>query len=347
MTRNIVRARIKVFLVESESDSEVAEFDIKVEKAFLGSYLRMKIPDWEISKWIEKSATNLLLKRLKAPIEIEVLNEINILEEIKDKNNDKEATSPDDVVIVEEFSVDGNLDENDQTQEQAPDINSESTLVDEIEIRWQNKEESIRRKKRLRLIVRKAAFDEAMKHSQEDTSRETGGVILGTVVEDDQSVTTIFTGIVPALRAHRQVSNLNFTEEAWADIWRIIDQDQIYQDEAVWKIVGWYHTHPDFGVFLSAQDDFIHKECFTQREHVALVIDPVRHEWGYFSTDFSIAEEDARKKDNHGIPRLNAEREIEVVDDKAIKKMIKPRGFKFGWNMPSAIIHKPEGKSYE
>jgi len=29
------------------------------------------------------------------------------------------------------------------------------------------------------------------------------------------------------------------------------------------KIVGWYHSHPGFGIFLSEYDLFIHRNFFT------------------------------------------------------------------------------------
>ena len=41
--------------------------------------------------------------------------------------------------------------------------------------------------------------------------------------------------------------------------------------------MGWYHTHPGFGPFLSAHDRFIHENFFAHPRHVALVLDPVQH----------------------------------------------------------------------
>ena len=47
-------------------------------------------------------------------------------------------------------------------------------------------------------------------------------------------------------------------------------------------VLGWHHTHPDFGVFLSAYDLFIHRHFFPQPWQVALVVDPLRQELGFF-----------------------------------------------------------------
>ncbi len=40
--------------------------------------------------------------------------------------------------------------------------------------------------------------------------------------------------------------------------------------------MGWYHTHPDFGIFLSDRDRFIHEHFFSGPGQVAHVIDPIR-----------------------------------------------------------------------
>jgi hypothetical protein len=49
------------------------------------------------------------------------------------------------------------------------------------------------------------------------------------------------------------------------------------------RIVGWYHSHPDFGIFLSERDCFIHEHFFSGPGQVAYVIDPVRDLEGVFA----------------------------------------------------------------
>ena len=49
------------------------------------------------------------------------------------------------------------------------------------------------------------------------------------------------------------------------------------------RIVGWYHSHPGFGVFLSDHDTFIHKNFFfSSPRQVAWVYDPHSDEEGCF-----------------------------------------------------------------
>ena len=57
------------------------------------------------------------------------------------------------------------------------------------------------------------------------------------------------------------------------------ERDKLHPDL---DIVGWYHTHPDFGIFLSGHDLFIHRNFFDQPLQVAYVVDPIRQTRGFF-----------------------------------------------------------------
>ena len=49
--------------------------------------------------------------------------------------------------------------------------------------------------------------------------------------------------------------------------------------------VGWWHSHPGFGCFLSHIDIATQEGIFFQPYHVALVIDPIRNELAFFTLD--------------------------------------------------------------
>ncbi len=52
------------------------------------------------------------------------------------------------------------------------------------------------------------------------------------------------------------------------------------------KTVGWYHSHPGLGVFLSGHDLFIQRGFFgDQLWYIALVVDPISKEQGVFAWD--------------------------------------------------------------
>ncbi len=44
------------------------------------------------------------------------------------------------------------------------------------------------------------------------------------------------------------------------------------------QVVGWIHSHPDYGCFLSHTDIATQEAFFTENYHFAMVVDPVRRE---------------------------------------------------------------------
>lgn len=47
-------------------------------------------------------------------------------------------------------------------------------------------------------------------------------------------------------------------------------------------LVGWYHSHPGYGCFLSDTDLSTQERMFSEPEHCALVVDPVHREMAAF-----------------------------------------------------------------
>ncbi len=115
-------------------------------------------------------------------------------------------------------------------------------------------------------------------HALSDTSVELGGVLLGGRHLDSGG--RPFVVITECLRAAHYEStkgSFKFTHETWSAITR---QRQAIAPEL--QMVGWYHTHPDWGVFLSGMDLFICKHFFRDKLDVAYVIDPCNGDRGMF-----------------------------------------------------------------
>lgn len=110
-------------------------------------------------------------------------------------------------------------------------------------------------------------------HAFSETAREVGGILIGTLVQGGVEITAS----IPALRAAGAATHVTFTHEVWADVLDTVESDHPGQ-----QIVGWYHTHPGFGLFLSEYDLFIHRNFFTDERMVALVVDPLAGELGWF-----------------------------------------------------------------
>ena len=115
------------------------------------------------------------------------------------------------------------------------------------------------------------------KHGGENTTVEICGVLVGSWHRDEVGP---FVKIVESIRgegAKTQFAEVTFTHETWAKI-----NTEMDTKFAALQIVGWYHTHPDFGIFLSDRDRFIQEHFFSGPGQIAHVIDPIRKIEGVF-----------------------------------------------------------------
>jgi proteasome lid subunit RPN8/RPN11 len=110
-------------------------------------------------------------------------------------------------------------------------------------------------------------------HARAHMKTEVCGVLIGgksgNVIEIEASI--------EALNAAQAGTHVTFTQDAWEAIYKV--KDESYPNH---RIVGWYHSHPGFGVFLSEHDTFIHQNFFSSPDQVAWVYDPHSDEEGCF-----------------------------------------------------------------
>ena len=102
--------------------------------------------------------------------------------------------------------------------------------------------------------------------------------ICGVLIGRQSGAGTFVIGAVPGHGAAHGSAHVTFTQEAWVRIHK--EKDDRYPGQA---IVGWYHSHPGLGVFLSDQDVFIHKNFFGNPGSLAWVYDPHSDEEGCFA----------------------------------------------------------------
>jgi proteasome lid subunit RPN8/RPN11 len=115
------------------------------------------------------------------------------------------------------------------------------------------------------------------KHAGEDTSVEICGVLVGSWHRDEGGPFVKVSESIRGEGAETRFAEVTFTHQTWAKINAEMDSKYI-----ALSIVGWYHTHPDFGIFLSDRDRFIHEHFFSGPGQVAHVIDPIRQIEGIF-----------------------------------------------------------------
>jgi proteasome lid subunit RPN8/RPN11 len=98
-------------------------------------------------------------------------------------------------------------------------------------------------------------------------------VLLGTAETDR----TVVDACIAGINAAQGGAHVTFTQDTWEHIYKI--KDRQFPDA---RIVGWYHSHPGFGVFLSEHDLFIQENFFSNPQQVAWVYDPHTDEEGCF-----------------------------------------------------------------
>lgn len=110
-------------------------------------------------------------------------------------------------------------------------------------------------------------------HARTSMKTEVCGVLLGSAEQDR----TVIDACIAGINAAQGGAHVTFTQDTWEHIYKIKDQE--FPDS---KIVGWYHSHPGFGVFLSEHDLFIQENFFSNPQQVAWVYDPHTDEEGCF-----------------------------------------------------------------
>ncbi len=127
------------------------------------------------------------------------------------------------------------------------------------------------------VVIKQSALNNIKKHGMQNKSIEVCGVLVGRLCKDDMGAFLYIESSIPGEYATHKATQVTFTAETWTYISNQMEKE--YPDK---KIVGWYHTHPGFGVFLSEMDMFIHRHFFNLPWQVAFVYDPCSQEQGMF-----------------------------------------------------------------
>jgi proteasome lid subunit RPN8/RPN11 len=163
---------------------------------------------------------------------------------------------------------------------------------------WERRElpaVSGKREDRYQAVVKQSVLNQIHRHGLSTTDIEVCGVLVGNVYHDPSGPWLYIEKAIEGNHATQRAAQVTFTADTWAHIQAIMDKD--YPEK---RILGWYHTHPGFGIFLSDMDVFIQENFFPEPWQVAFVYDPKAKEEGLFfwkegapDTEKFLREEDA------------------------------------------------------
>ena len=122
----------------------------------------------------------------------------------------------------------------------------------------------------LRIAMTKEAYADIISHAKDSLDREICGVLLGRLCEDDYGFFLDIAAVLRGGAAKSSGTHVTFTQETWNEIHKAKEDRYRKLD-----IVGWYHSHPGFGVEFSDMDLFIQKNFFGGPSQIAFVIDPL------------------------------------------------------------------------
>src|SRR5215467_8895035 len=124
-----------------------------------------------------------------------------------------------------------------------------------------------------RVTIEGEVLRQIRQHARSNSKTEVCGVLIG---EENGGGLKIAARIA-GLNAAQAGTYVTFTQDTWEHIYKIKDKECPEE-----RIIGWYHSHPGFGVFFSDHDTFIHKNFFSAATQVAWVYDPLSDEEGCF-----------------------------------------------------------------
>ena len=121
----------------------------------------------------------------------------------------------------------------------------------------------------VRVTMDRSAYADLTQHAKQSLAAEICGVVIGEVCRDDEG---LWVDVTATIRGHAASgsSHVTFTQETWT---RIHDEKERLHPAAA--MVGWYHSHPGFGVEFSEMDTFIHRNFFAAPASIAVLTDPL------------------------------------------------------------------------
>jgi proteasome lid subunit RPN8/RPN11 len=122
----------------------------------------------------------------------------------------------------------------------------------------------------LRIAMEREAYVELTAHAKEHPAEEVCGVLVGEVGEDDEGLYVHVQQVIRGEAARQGSAHVTFTQDTWVAIHKAMDR--LYPKLS---IVGWYHSHPGFGVEFSEMDLFIQRNFFPHPTQIALLTDPL------------------------------------------------------------------------
>lgn len=131
----------------------------------------------------------------------------------------------------------------------------------------------------VQVYVTQRAYVRFCAHAGTDLDNEVGGGLVGCWRSDPRTRQEfiVVEAVLPAKHTRQGGTFVTFTQDSLVAL-----RDDLEARFPGKQLIGWYHTHPRMGVFLSGYDVWLHEHFFSERWQVALVIEPYSVTGGFF-----------------------------------------------------------------
>jgi proteasome lid subunit RPN8/RPN11 len=101
---------------------------------------------------------------------------------------------------------------------------------------------------------------------------EQGGLLIGSPYQVNDNFISVAESIIPGESTSSNAAYLELGNDAWS---KMLEEFDSRFAEKEYKIIGWYHTHPNsLGVFMSGTDMATQRRFFNKKWHFAVVLNP-------------------------------------------------------------------------
>jgi proteasome lid subunit RPN8/RPN11 len=134
----------------------------------------------------------------------------------------------------------------------------------------------------VQVFMTQSAYQRICEHAQSDMDNEVGGWLAGRWCKDSETGDefVVVEALLPAQQVRSGSTFLTFTHDSQVAMLAALEER--YSTKGV---VGWFHTHPRMGIFLSGYDLWLHEHFFPHPWQVALVVEPHSGQGGFFVRD--------------------------------------------------------------
>lgn len=136
------------------------------------------------------------------------------------------------------------------------------------------------RTKPFQIYITKHTVNQVWQHVKKTSQIETGGILVGypfRCTSNEKIMFVVVCGAIEQDTARRTATQFTVFPE---DIQSA--REKMAVNFPGMLVVGWYHSHPGHGVFLSTQDMVIVRSIYNAAWHLALVIDPIQNKSAFF-----------------------------------------------------------------